>query len=344
MTTAILLLKKGFKVKIVTAASIEKFDGTDEYFASPKAGAFWDSPPNSHNQEFEETTYKMLTGIARDPKMRGKAGIRLLPDYVFFPSTKLKKEPWFKNVVENFRYLSPEELAVKTGGNESIRSGYVFTTCCIDTQKYLSFLLTTFRELGGELEYVEQAFSSFDQADSRFAKPFGASIIFNCAGLGARELAGDKSVFPIRGQLAIARYPEAVNALKLNDEGIPEATGSYMIPRDDGTVCIGGVYNRGDWSMAARELDGDGIIERIALIDPVLKEKLQNGTVKIERQSVGLRPGRINGIRVEAEKRKQGRILLVHNYGHGAYGFQTSWGSAFRAICCMEKALYLSKL
>lgn len=51
--------------------------------------------------------------------------------------------------------------------------------------------------------------------------------------------------------------------------------------------------------------------------------------LSIIRHGVGLRPMRNGGIRIEREtiKANDGKPLqIVHNYGHGGYGYQTSYG------------------
>jgi D-amino-acid oxidase len=49
------------------------------------------------------------------------------------------------------------------------------------------------------------------------------------------------------------------------------------------------------------------------------------------RERVGLRPSRSSGVRVEAEKLRDGRAV-IHNYGHGGSGFTLSWGCAETAL------------
>ena len=61
-----------------------------------------------------------------------------------------------------------------------------------------------------------------------------------------------------------------------------------------------------------------------------LSPSLTNGkgveALDVVRHGVGLRPMREGGPRVERE-RIDG-VNVVHNYGHGGYGYQASFGSA----------------
>ena len=56
----------------------------------------------------------------------------------------------------------------------------------------------------------------------------------------------------------------------------------------------------------------------------------------IIRHGVGLRPVRTKGIRIEREK--IGDVDVVHNYGHGGYGYQSSYGCAIKAVGLVEEA------
>lgn len=50
----------------------------------------------------------------------------------------------------------------------------------------------------------------------------------------------------------------------------------------------------------------------------------------IIRHGVGLRPAREGGARIEKEKING--IWVVHNYGHGGAGYQSSYGCASAAV------------
>jgi hypothetical protein len=59
----------------------------------------------------------------------------------------------------------------------------------------------------------------------------------------------------------------------------------------------------------------------------------------IIRHGVGLRPYREDGPRVEKEKGLVDGVAVVHNYGHGGYGYQASFGCAETAVQEVEAAL-----
>lgn len=60
------------------------------------------------------------------------------------------------------------------------------------------------------------------------------------------------------------------------------------------------------------------------------------------RHNVGLRPLREEGPRVEREKIDD--VWVVHQYGHGGYGYQASYGSAYEALKLVEEAIGLKEV
>ena len=59
--------------------------------------------------------------------------------------------------------------------------------------------------------------------------------------------------------------------------------------------------------------------------------------LSVIRHSVGLRPLRIGGVRLEKEKIRG--VSVVHNYGHGGFGYQSSYGCSQVAVQLTEEAL-----
>lgn len=57
----------------------------------------------------------------------------------------------------------------------------------------------------------------------------------------------------------------------------------------------------------------------------------------IIRHSVGLRPLRDGGPRIE--KDKVDGVSVVHNYGHGGFGYQASYGCAESTVSLVKEVL-----
>lgn len=57
--------------------------------------------------------------------------------------------------------------------------------------------------------------------------------------------------------------------------------------------------------------------------------------LSVVRHSVGLRPMREGGPRVERDV--VDGIEVVHSYGHGGYGYQSSYGTAYMVMGLVEQ-------
>lgn len=64
-------------------------------------------------------------------------------------------------------------------------------------------------------------------------------VVFNCTGLGARDLFGDSDLIPIRGQLVVLLPQPEVTYNLVSSLG-------YMFPRTDGII-LGGTFDRNVW-------------------------------------------------------------------------------------------------
>jgi glycine/D-amino acid oxidase-like deaminating enzyme len=71
-------------------------------------------------------------------------------------------------------------------------------------------------------------------------------IIFNCTGLGARELFDDQELTPVKGQLTFLLPQPEVNYIALMEDDL------YMFPRTDG-ILLGGTFEEGEWSLSVNE-------------------------------------------------------------------------------------------
>ncbi|KAG9090320.1 hypothetical protein FRC07_012137, partial [Ceratobasidium sp. 392] len=174
--------------------------------------------------------------------------------------------------------------------------------------------------------------------------------ILVCPGIGARSLGGveDQDVYPIRGQCILIRAPWV--EFGCTQSNINQ-TWTYAIPRPGGDVMIGGTRGINDWYPHPRPETTDDIITRVLLIAPHIAppESRSSGrspTIEdvksiIIETGCGLRPARKGGIRLEigSVEWEGGKTLVVFNYGHAGYGYQSSWGSARLAVELLEEAL-----
>ena len=155
----------------------------------------------------------------------------------------------------------------------------------------------------------------------------------------ASKLGGieDKTVVPARGQIVIVRN-DAGKMLNMSgtDEGEDEAC--YVMTRaaGGGTV-LGGSYQKGNWDARVDPELAMRIMKRAVQQCPELTEGRGTEHLNIVRHGVGLRPVREGGTRIEKER--LGGVWVVHNYGAGGAGYQSSYGCAQAAVSLIEETL-----
>lgn len=263
----------------------------------------------------------------------------------FFFDERPTPEPLEK--MPNFRYLPPEELI------PNAKSGMAFTTITIDTPIYLRYLLSTFLNQGGRIlrgsvihisQILEGGMSLFPGGSDLDPKP---DAVIVCVGLGARFLGGveDKGVYPIRGQTVLVRAPWV--RFGRGEKNLAENMVTYIIPRRSGDVIVGGTILVDDWYPKPRAETMEDILLRGLALCPELAppevRSTRSPTVKdllplVVGEGCGLRPARKEGTRIELEwvdgarLKRQGKVAVIHNYGHGGFGFQSSWGCALKVL------------
>jgi glycine/D-amino acid oxidase-like deaminating enzyme len=150
-------------------------------------------------------------------------GIRWLPTYVESDSPEAQPIAYFPPVN---RVLSQAEHPFPL--QDVIR----YDTMYVETGRYLRQMIRDVEVAGGRIEV------------RRFATPadiatLPEALVFNCTGLGSRDLFGDQDLHPARGQLVILEpQPEVRYALT----GGP----GYMFPRPDG-ILLGGTFELDQW-------------------------------------------------------------------------------------------------
>jgi len=148
-------------------------------------------------------------GVFRRPNYAtrdGGGGLRAIPRGLFPPVEELARLPF-------------------AGGD---RPGRCFHTFLIEPPRYLPALVRDLEGLGAVFEQRE-----LDCLEQALAEP--ERVVVNALGLGARELAADPAVVPVRGQL-VHLDPQALGYLLSHD--------GYLFARSDALV-LGGTVERG---------------------------------------------------------------------------------------------------
>lgn len=190
--------------------------------------------------------------------------------------------------------------------------GFSFTAARIDVPSYMVYLLKRFEALGGSMH--ERTIHDLKDLAEEYA------LIVNASGVGAKELADDDTVYPVRGQIMSVRKPKG-----LKDDIIhvhTNTTFTYIVPRENDCI-LGGTYQENDANMQPIQSIADAIIERTSLFNADFKEP------EIFAHKVGLRPARPE-VRLELEE--AAGLAVIHNYGHGSNGHTWSWGCADEVV------------
>ncbi|KAF2435837.1 D-amino-acid oxidase [Tothia fuscella] len=330
LTTA-LLLSKNQQYKIVVAAKHMPGDYDIEY-ASPWAGANYMpvSIRGTRAAEWDRNTWGPLQDLAANYP---EAGIHFQECEIHSRAKDvgsatadwfaelLSPNPWFKDVVPNFRQVPSSQLS------PGIDQATSFTSVCINTAIYLPWLVSQCLKAG--VIFKRAVFSHISEAAiPSIHHPNRVDLVVNCTGLGASRLGGveDKSVVPARGQIVLVRN-DAKKMMDISgtDDGDDEAC--YVMTRaaGGGTV-LGGCYQKGNWESQPDPNLAVRIMERANKLCPALTGGRGIEHLDVIRHGVGLRPVREGGTRVEKEK--VFGFFVVHNYGAGGAGYQSSYGCA----------------
>lgn len=303
LTTAVRLREAALGVQIVTA---ELPPAT----TSSVAAAVWypyRAYPEDRVLAWGSKAFSVFEELASVPE----SGVRIREGLEI--SREPVPDPWWANAVPHpVRRCTQSELP------PGYRDGHTFVAPVVEMPIYLRYLLDRYLAAGGIVE--ERSLGSLDDAGE-------ARVIVNCAGLGARELVGDRSMTPIRGQVVRVRNPGLERFVL--DEGNPEGV-TYIVPRSRDCV-LGGTAEEGEWETEPDPRTAAGILRRCADLEPRLEG------VEVLEHRVGLRPGRPE-IRLEREDAENG-VPRVHNYGHGGSGVTLSWGCAEDALELVSQAL-----
>ena len=255
----------------------------------------WRAGPPEAVTRWSRESYADFCELARDPStgVAVRPGIELLPE----PGVD---QPWRADL-----------LGLRPARASELRPGYlygwVFEAPIVEMPVYLEWLTARMYAHGGRLTQAEVR-SLEDVARE-------CDLVVNCAGLGARELADDATLVPVRGQvLRVERC--GLTSFALDDHDPAGVT--YVVPRSHDCV-LGGSAHEGRDDLALDEREAQEILARCRRLEPRLEGAAVLGV------GIGVRPCRPE-VRLEAER--LGHAVVIHDYGHGGSGVTLSWGCA----------------
>lgn len=242
LTTARLLQDAGWQVRIYTRDPAR-------HTTSNVAAGEW-GPFSTHDPDVAEPYFLAQLDLASRisyhaySNLTGRDyGIRWLETYILYDEPPTD---YFAGV--SFADLYP--YAGITGpGEHPFSSAYVFrfATMQIDPAVLLRRLTSDFLASGGK--FVTRNFKDVPDVLS-----VPESLIFNCTGLGARELFGDEVLTAAKGQLVFLPPDPAVDYIAGHGEEF-----LHMNPRSD-VILLGGYSKVGDFSRHVEPEETDRIV------------------------------------------------------------------------------------
>jgi D-amino-acid oxidase len=296
LTSAVRLAEAGHRVDVL---------GRDlpQETTSAVAAALWYpylAAPQDRVTAWAARSYDVFTDLASDQS----TGVRMLPGTEVF--REHAADPWWRDAVPSLRRLSADGLPA------GYVDGWAFPAPVVEMPVYLDWLVARLADLGGNLTRL-----ALDELPPTGG---GVDVVLDCAGLGARRLAGDTSVVPVRGQVAVVEQVGLGEWWLADVDGAP----TYVIPRSSDIV-VGGTEEHGEWSRTPDPDTARNILERATALVPAI------AGAKVLQHKVGLRPARPS-VRLE-------RIGdVVHCYGHGGAGVTLSWGCADEVAALVDAA------
>ena len=294
LTTAILFAEAGFKTSVLA-------DEIGDTTNSAAAAAMWypyDVGGGDRVISWALASYERFRALTRKPE----TGVSMTELRVFSRLGPIDPPAWAQSFAT--RPLAEREVPAV------FASGFSIHVPLIETGNYLAWLASRLTNAGGSIS-GGVSFAKLEEVDATF------DLIVNCAGIGARELVPDPEMEPHRGQVAIVQKFDLPYAVVCDDPPL-----MYAIPRSNDCV-FGGTNDVSDNRFPDPRTTAE--------ITRECERVLGRTASALIRERVGLRPGRRTGVRVAAEKLRDGRTV-IHNYGHGGSGFTLSWGCAETAL------------
>jgi hypothetical protein len=293
------------------------------------------------------TSYHIFDAIAAIPELREASGVRMMPSDFFFPMTvETDAEQYAK--MEEIRnsgvrgFQRGAHLIEEHGCDPSYGAvdAYELLSPIIDTDKAMVWLTQLVASKGAT--YITETLScDLLFAEDSLRARFKADAIVNCTGIAAEGLAGDKSVYPIRGGLIRVindgvDFPKLEAALIITQDVDPDEI-VFLVPRNDNILLIGGIA---ELRKATLDLSLDTpVIQRMRKRCEAFLPGLKNARLDPDYPfAQGLRPFRGQNVRNERELRRSGS-RIVHSYGHGGAGWSLSFGCASDVVLLVEEVL-----
>ncbi|KAI0102457.1 nucleotide-binding domain-containing protein [Nemania sp. FL0031] len=356
LISAWVMLDRGYRVTVVSKSWVND----KQRLTSQIAGALWEFPPAvcgqhtdaislAHSKKWCMTAYHIWDAIASIPSLSQESGVRMMPSDFFFLD-KIENDPHESSKMAEIKasgvrgFYRGADIIEDRGVDPSYGAvdAYEIMAPIIDTDKAM-YWLTSLVEKKGAVFVTETIEDDLVNVEDSLLARFNADVIINCAGLQSATLAGDETVYPIRGGLIRVindgtLFPKVNAALTITADAAHTSNEIvFIVPRNDNILLIGGITEPHKWNL---DLTLETPIirrmrERCDNFLPGLKDARLDADYPLAQ---GLRPFRGSNVRVERELRRTGS-KIVHSYGHGGAGWSLSFGCAQDVAVLVEQTL-----
>lgn len=253
LLTALLLARKGYIVRIIAreVADIPSTKAAGFFF--PRHRKCSNSEEIALFRSFGIESYRIYLQISNGQHPFLRNGASVMPAYY-----GLDIDPGFGPYHEEGLIAAPSKVAIDFGNGKSYEV-MNYSTIFINTTQMMHELHRNVRELG--IEILQEEVEAFENREE--------SILFNCAGMGAKKLTDDKRIIPVQGHLITLKNQPFLDQLQYminvkvtmnTAHGRPRDQLIYYAPKESGILGI--TFLRGQDSLTANQHEFDRLLER----------------------------------------------------------------------------------
>jgi D-amino-acid oxidase len=253
LLTAIILARAGYSVRILAKDQIQISSRKSAGFFFPRHRKCSTDQEIALFQYYGFESYKTYLDIITGVHDFIKTGPKLLPAYF-----GLDIDPGFAPYIATQLIASAEQVTINFGHIHNYLM-QKYTVVFINPEILMHELYRNIQELN--IPIIQAEIEQFEQVSE--------SIIFNCAGLGVRELTQDPAMVPVQGHLIALKHQPPLEQLQymLNVKVVmTDKSGKsrdeliYYAPKQSGI--LGVTFIRGQDSLTANQHEFDRILER----------------------------------------------------------------------------------
>ena len=276
-------------------------------------------------------TYRRFKEISSSVEVKD-AGITL--SFGYWSVEGVSNATWLKDTVFGLRKVPEWERKLQRLSEDG--DWWSLGTFIVDSTIYLHFLLDKFRSKGGRT--LHRSLSNLDELLEDY------DIVIHCSGLGAKELASDRTIYPVWGQGKLVEAPWIKHFVLESKPNLYRPSTVHIFPRLN-ALFIGGISVSGVDDKPYDSVIRDEMAYQAEQVMPSLKH------APVLNEWTCVRPMR-DTVRLELEETKsniplcagdkQQKKYIIHNYGHGSLGVSLSWGCALEVVELMDDIVKLN--